>query len=121
MLSETRPEYVAAYAALASLGITALTLNIRMHPDELRYCIETGKPAALLTSGPLTPLVHGLRAGGGSTVRSWICFDGPQDGFLDYAQLLAGAASRHWRPMSGRATCTTCSTPAAPPAARRGR
>ena len=91
VLSETRPEYVAAYAALATLGITVLTLNIRMHPDELRYCIETGKPAALLASGPLTPLVHGLREGGGSTVRSWVCFDGPQDGFLDYAQLLAGA------------------------------
>ncbi len=90
VLSETRPEYVAAYAALAELGVTVLTLNIRLHPDELRYCIETGKPAALLASGPLTPLVAGLGAGG-TSVRSWICFDGARDGFDDYAQLLASA------------------------------
>src|SRR5207244_990608 len=35
VLSETRPEYVETYAALAMLGVTALTLNIRLHPREL--------------------------------------------------------------------------------------
>ena len=90
VLSETRPEYVAAYAALAQLGITVLTLNIRLHPDELRYCVESGKPAALLASGPLTHLVAGLR-GAGTPVRSWICFDGAQDGFEGYPELLAAA------------------------------
>jgi acyl-CoA synthetase (AMP-forming)/AMP-acid ligase II len=88
VLSETRPEYVETYAALATLGITVLTLNIRMHPDELAYCIGTGKPAALLTSGPLAGLVHGLRGSGGP-VRHWICLDGATDGFLDYRELVA--------------------------------
>jgi fatty-acyl-CoA synthase len=90
VLSETRPEYVAAYAALAQLGITVLTLNIRLHRRELRYCVETGKPAALLASGPLTHLVRDLR-GAGTSVRSWICFDGAQDGFDGYPDLLAAA------------------------------
>jgi fatty-acyl-CoA synthase len=90
VLSETRPEYVAAYAALAQLGITVLTLNIRLHPDELRYCVETGQPSALLASGPLTHLVRDLR-GAGTSIRSWICFDGAQDGFDSYPDLLAAA------------------------------
>jgi acyl-CoA synthetase (AMP-forming)/AMP-acid ligase II len=90
VLSETRPEYVVTYAALAQLGITVLTLNIRLHPDELRYCVETGKPAALLASGLLTHLVAGL-PGAGTSVRSWICFDGTQDGFESYPDLLAAA------------------------------
>ena len=91
VLSETRPEYVETYAALASLGITALTLNIRLHPDELAYCIDTGKPRALLTSGPLADLVSRVRQRT-STVRRWICFDGGTSGFDDYSALLAAAA-----------------------------
>jgi len=103
VLSETRPEYVVSYAALAQLGITVLTLNIRLHPDELRYCVETGRPAALLASGSLTHLVRDL-PGAGTSVRSWICFDGAQDGFDGYPELL-GAAGDGAPPEAGvRAT-----------------
>lgn len=75
VLSETRPEYVEAYAALASLGACVLTLNIRMHPDELTYCIRTGNPVALLHSGAHAATVReiGERCPG---VREWIDFDG---------------------------------------------
>jgi fatty-acyl-CoA synthase len=74
VLSETRPEYVAAYAALASLGVTVLTLNIRLHPDELAYCVASGKPVAVLHSGQLGHLVDGFRDRAPS-VRHWLDLD----------------------------------------------
>jgi acyl-CoA synthetase (AMP-forming)/AMP-acid ligase II len=91
VLSETRPEYVETYAALATLGATALTLNIRMHPKELAYCVDTGKPVALLASGALIDSVADLRMRD-CPVRSWVCFDGPVGGYLGYADLLAEQA-----------------------------
>ncbi len=53
VLSETRPEYVETYAALARLGVTAVTLNVRLHPDELAHCVTTSKPVALIASGAM--------------------------------------------------------------------
>jgi acyl-CoA synthetase (AMP-forming)/AMP-acid ligase II len=61
VLSETRPEYVEIYAACAALGVTVVALNIRLHPEELFYCLERGKPRVLIASGSLTPLVASLR------------------------------------------------------------
>lgn len=91
VLSETRPEYVETYAALAALGATVLTLNIRLHPDELAYCLETGKPVAVLTSGPLTSSLREIRDRT-SGVREWISYD-PEPGYLEYTQLIDGAAA----------------------------
>jgi fatty-acyl-CoA synthase len=51
VLSETRPEWVVIYVALARLGITAVTLNIRLHPDELVHCIGIAGPSAAIVSG----------------------------------------------------------------------
>lgn len=45
VLSETRPEYVETYAACAALGVTVVALNIRLHPEELFYCLERADPA----------------------------------------------------------------------------
>lgn len=91
VLSETRPEYVEAYAALSSLGVTALTLNIRLHPQEIEYCIDTGKPVALIVSGALARLVDGLRARE-SSIKEWICLDAGVDGYAGYEDLLSGAS-----------------------------
>ena len=51
ILSETRPEYVECYAAMAALGITVATLNIRLRPDEIAACLRKARPSAVLTSG----------------------------------------------------------------------
>ena len=91
VLSETRPEYVETYAALASLGVTALTLNIRLHTQEIEYCIDTGKPVALLVSESLAHLVQGLRDKRGS-IRHWVCFDRDEKGYTAYDDLLAQAS-----------------------------
>ncbi|HEY2724134.1 MAG TPA: class I adenylate-forming enzyme family protein [Pseudonocardiaceae bacterium] len=87
VLSETRPEYVETYAALARLGATTLALNIRLHADELAYCVQQGQPVALLASGRLAQLAEAVHDRAPS-VRHWICFDGAGNGFLDYPLLL---------------------------------
>ena len=87
VLSETRPEYVETYAALASLGATALTLNIRLHPDEIAWCVATGSPTTMIVSGDLAHLLAGLREGSG--IRDWICIDEPPNGYLSYEELVA--------------------------------
>jgi fatty-acyl-CoA synthase len=88
VLSETRPEYVETYAALASIGVTLVTLNIRLHPEELRYCVATARPVALITSAGSAPATTALQA----QVAHRICYDSGTEGFADYASLLDGAA-----------------------------
>jgi acyl-CoA synthetase (AMP-forming)/AMP-acid ligase II len=84
VLSETRPEYVETYAALARLGITALTLNTRFHPDELAYCVGVGKPSAIITSATQAPKVDPAAFG------TRICLDGTTAGYQPYESLLDG-------------------------------
>ena len=90
ILSETRPEYVETYAALASLGITALTLNIRFHPEELAYCLSAGAPRAVITSGACAPLLEYARSRP-SPVTLWACLDDPPAGYVSYQDLLGGS------------------------------
>ena len=91
ILSETRPEYVAAYAALASLGVTAVTLNIRLHQDELLHCLTVGRVSAVLFSGALVAVTRRLRQHS-PQVRHWISFD-PDEDFISYDELLAAASA----------------------------
>jgi acyl-CoA synthetase (AMP-forming)/AMP-acid ligase II len=89
VLSETRPEYVETYAALASLGITALTLNIRFHPEELAYCLSAGAPRAVITSAACAPLLEYARSRP-SAVTTWACLDEPPEEYTRYTDLLGG-------------------------------
>ena len=91
ILSETRPEYVAAYAAVAALGVTAVTLNIRLHPDELSHCLALGRVSAVLFSGALTAVARRLSEQT-PHVACWIGFDAA-DGFISYQELLAAASA----------------------------
>jgi fatty-acyl-CoA synthase len=91
VLSETRPEYVEAYAACAALGVTVVALNIRLHPDELLHCIDKGSPTLLLVSDTLAPVAESLRGRARSLVR-WLAIGGGED-WLDYEALLANAAA----------------------------
>ncbi len=88
VLSETRPEYVQAYAALARLGAVVLTLNIRLHPDEIAWCVEHGRPKAVITSGGMRHLLDGVR--GGARVETWICMEDGIDGDLSFSELEGG-------------------------------
>ena len=85
VLSETRPEYVELYVAAARLGIALVTLNIRLHPDELAAIIKRAGPVAVVSSGPLGPValrVRELCVG----VMHWWSLD-PERGFGSFVDL----------------------------------
>ncbi|HZD67031.1 MAG TPA: class I adenylate-forming enzyme family protein [Acidimicrobiales bacterium] len=90
VLAETRPEWVELYAALARIGVAAVTLNVRLHPDELTHCIATATPLALVTSGPCAGSAAAIRDRCPS-VRRWYCLD-PDDRFSPYQALLETGA-----------------------------
>jgi acyl-CoA synthetase (AMP-forming)/AMP-acid ligase II len=85
VLSETRPEYVELYVAAARLGIALVTLNVRLHPDELAAIVERAAPAAVVTSGPLAPAAARVRERCGA-VKHWWCLD-PEPGLGSLADL----------------------------------
>lgn len=89
VLSETRPEYVEIYAAAAKVGLTVIALNIRLHPDELAYCVETARPLLLMTSGAHVPQIDAFR-NRVSSVHTWISLDTADGAFLDYEEFLLG-------------------------------
>jgi fatty-acyl-CoA synthase len=87
VLSETRPEYIECYAALAALGITVATLNVRLHPRELEACLRKARPTGLLVSDTLVPLAESLQQAGGA-LRHRIAFGAAAPGFEGYEALL---------------------------------
>jgi fatty-acyl-CoA synthase len=89
VLSETRPEYIECYAAMAALGIAMATLNVRLHPAEITACLRKSKPVGLLVSDALAPVAQKLQADA-PAIRHWISF-GAAPGFEDYEQLLAAS------------------------------
>src|SRR4051812_18846808 len=74
VLSETRPEYVELYTAAARLGVVLITLNVRLHPDELAEIVGSAAPAALVTSGALAANAEAIRERAPS-VTAWYCLD----------------------------------------------
>ncbi len=74
VLSETRPEYVELYIAAARLGVALITLNVRLHPDELAVIVTSAAPAALVTSGGLAPNAEAIRDRAPS-VTAWYSLD----------------------------------------------
>jgi acyl-CoA synthetase (AMP-forming)/AMP-acid ligase II len=74
VLSETRPEFCELYVAVAKVGVTLVTLNIRLRPEELGRCLELAGPSMLFFSGSLASVGEGLRDWCPALTR-WVCFD----------------------------------------------
>ncbi len=91
VLSETRPQYVEIYAACAALGVTVVALNIRLHADELGFCLDKAGPTLLIASAPLAPVLAPIRERA-SSVQHWIALE-PIEGWLDYEALLADSTA----------------------------
>lgn len=85
VLSETRPEFVEIYVALARLGVTAITLNIRWHPEEIAHAVATAAPVAFVTTALGAERAAAVRDRCPS-VKNWYCVDGTA-GFEPYAGL----------------------------------
>ncbi|TQC45411.1 long-chain fatty acid--CoA ligase [Rhodococcus sp. WS4] len=87
VLSPPRPEYVECYAAMARLGITVLTLNTRLHVEELAWCIESGRPDAVFAAGEFGDRIAQLRRLCPG-VRDWVCLDGVTTDTVPYSALI---------------------------------
>lgn len=87
VLSPPRVEYVECYAAMARLGVTVLTLNTRMHVDELEYCLRAGNPAMVIADDQFGGQISELR-GRLPDIAQWVSLDGTIDGALVYSSLL---------------------------------
>jgi fatty-acyl-CoA synthase len=96
VLSETRPEYVELYTAAARLGVALVTLNVRLHPDELAAVVAGAAPAALVTSGSLAPSAEAIR-GRAPSVTAWYSLD-PCPGFDEVPRSAAPAPEPAARP-----------------------
>jgi len=119
VLAENRPEYVETYMAAASLGVTVVALNIRLHPDELAYCVEQARPKLLVTSAALMAVVDQFRDAVAG-VGTWICYDGSDGaGYLGWRELVAAAHPRIRTWIRAPRTSTTSSLRAGRPVARK--
>jgi acyl-CoA synthetase (AMP-forming)/AMP-acid ligase II len=77
VLSETRPEYVVLYTAAARLGVALITLNVRLHPDELAVIVASAAPRALVTSGTFAAGADAIRDRSPSVTAWWSLDDHP--------------------------------------------
>jgi acyl-CoA synthetase (AMP-forming)/AMP-acid ligase II len=91
VLSEPHAGYIETYVAAAYLGITVVALNTRLHPGELRACVDGARPRLLLVSGAMAPTADALRDS--PFVERVFCFDGLVPGAESYPQLLDGGSS----------------------------
>ncbi|MBN9109154.1 MAG: acyl--CoA ligase [Pseudonocardia sp.] len=87
VLSETRAEFVEIYVALARLGVTAITLNIRWHAEEIAYAVGVAKPVGFVTTALGADRAAAVRDRCPS-VTHWYCIDGTA-GFESYMDLPA--------------------------------
>lgn len=92
VLSETRTQYVEIYAACAALGVTVVALNIRLHPDELLYCLQKGAPTLAIAAATLAPALETIRARA-PFVKTWVALT-PREAWLAYEGLIAEASPR---------------------------
>jgi fatty-acyl-CoA synthase len=90
LLSENRGESVVLHLACAKLGVTVVALNMRLHPDELAYCVGDSNPRAVCTSARLSPAAEKLRSLVG--VDHWISVDGGDGDYRSFDDLLSAGA-----------------------------
>ncbi len=112
VLSETRPSYVALYTAAARLGVALITLNVRLHPDELAAVVAAAGPAALVTSGTFAPSAEAVRDSAPS-VTAWYCLD-PRPGFDELPRSDAPAPEPAAQPGDLHNVLYTCGTTGPP-------
>lgn len=87
VLSRNRNEVLESYGATKA-GIIVVPLNWRLSEEELMHPLTESEPAAIVVDPHFAPLIDRLRLRLPAT-RLYIRFDGKQDGWLDYEELLA--------------------------------
>jgi acyl-CoA synthetase (AMP-forming)/AMP-acid ligase II len=83
-------DYVITYYACAALGLTFVPLNYRAKDEELTHMLNISEAQALFVSRRYLDLVNRIRPTL-SSVRHYISYEGPAEGYLDYEQMVASA------------------------------
>lgn len=80
--------YVEIYYATAKLGAVAVPLNFRLSHDELRYVINHSDAEVLMVGADLMEAANEIMPGL-ENIRQRVSLDGPEEGWVDYEELLA--------------------------------
>jgi fatty-acyl-CoA synthase len=100
-LSTTRPEFAELYLAAAKISATVVGLNIRMHIDELAWCVDHSRPGLLFTSPDQAAQGEEL-CGRCESLKGLVGFgsESGSDGGPGYEELLSSAAAKEPPPVA---------------------
>ncbi len=90
IMADNCAKYLEAYFAAAKLGMTVTPLNTRLGDEELVFIMNDSEATRLVVGDGYEEKVRILMPKL-KNIETWISFDNPLDGFLDYDALLAGA------------------------------
>jgi len=110
IMAENCSKYLEAYFAAAKLGMSVTPINTRLGDEELVFIINDSDATGLIVGDGYEEKVAGLRPKL-KNIATWVSFDKPIEGFLDYDTLLAGAsdAEPDWIYMMCRKTTSPSS------------
>jgi len=81
-------QYLEAYFALAKIGVIAVPLNFRLHPEELNYIINNSDAVALILGDAFVATIRGIQKDL-PQVRQYISVtEKPVEGMLHFESLL---------------------------------
>ena len=91
IMSVNSADYVIAYYACATLGVTFVPLAARAKDEELTYMVNVSECVAAFVSERYADLVMRIQPTLTHT-KHFISFDGPRDGYIDYQELVANGS-----------------------------
>ena len=90
IMAQNSVDFVVTYYACAMLGVTLVPLNYRSKDEELTHMLNVSEAGVLFVSERYRDLVARIQPGLEHT-KTLVSYDGPADGYLDFADLVAGA------------------------------
>ena len=91
IMADNCSKYLEAYFAAAKLGMSVTPLNIRLSDDEIVFIVNDSEASLLVVGDGYEEKVQSIRPKL-KYITTWISFDKPVDGFLDYDALLEKAS-----------------------------
>ena len=90
VMAQNSTDFVLTYYAAAMLGVTVVPLNYRSKDEELTHMLNVSEAGVLFVSERYRDLVARIQPTLEHT-KTLVSYDGPAEGYLDFAGLIAGA------------------------------
>jgi long-chain acyl-CoA synthetase len=91
VLADNCSKYLEAYFAAAKLGMSVTPLNTRLGDDEIVFIANDSEATRLIVGDGYEEKVRTLMPKL-KNIKTWVSFDNPLDGFLNYETLLANSS-----------------------------